>query len=100
MKQAPEPVRVSPLFDEDELAAAVELGCERSAALVRELMLQPPEGIVQPRYLTWTRRTPQGVLVTTDRAQFVVSPRMVDDFCFVLNLMIRGEFGGGMQGSC
>ena len=101
MKQSPEPARIMPLFDEDELADAVEFGADRAYALVRELMRAPPQAIIPPRYLRWTRRLAQGVYVFTDRAAFLVQAEDVDEFCPTLELMIRGELrGGGAQGNC
>jgi hypothetical protein len=101
VEQSPEPARIAPLFDEEELELAVEFGVARSCALVRELMRVPPQAIIPPRYLRWTRRLPQGVFVFTDHAAFLVAPEDVDEFCPTLNLMIRGELrGGGAQGNC
>ena len=100
MRQSPEPARIMPLFDEDELADAVELGADLGCALVRELMRAPPQAIIPPRYLRWTRRLAQGVFVFTDRASFLVAPEDVDEFCPTLELMIRGEFRGGARGNC
>ena len=64
MKPSPEPARIMPLFDEGELELAVECGAARSCALVRELMRVPPQNIIPPRYLRWTRRLSQGVFVS------------------------------------
>jgi hypothetical protein len=89
-----------PLFDADELADAVEFGVARSCALVHELMRVPPEAIIPPRYLRWTRRLAQGVFVFTDRAAFLVAADDVDEFCPTLELMIRGELRGGVRGNC
>jgi hypothetical protein len=101
VEHSPEPARIMPLFDEDELADAVEFGADRAYALVRELMRAPPQNIIPPRYLRWTRRLSQGVFVFTDRAAFLVPAEDVDDFCPTLELMIRGELrGGGAQGNC
>ena len=101
MEQSPEPARIMPLFDEDELADAVAIGADRAYALVRELMRAPPQAIIPPRYLRWTRRLSQGVFVFTDRAAFLVPAEDVDDFCPTLELMIRGELrGGGVHGNC
>lgn len=101
MGQSPEPTRILPLFDDEELEEAVELGVIRSAALVRELMQVPPQAIIPPRYLRWTACSVQGVLVVTDRASFLVAPQDVDEFCPTLVLMIRGELrGAGAQGNC
>jgi hypothetical protein len=47
---------ICPGFDEEELELAVEFGAARSCALVRELMRAPPQNIIPPRYLRWTRR--------------------------------------------
>ena len=101
MKPSPEPARIAPLFDEEELELAVEFGAARSCALVRQLMRLPPQNVIPPRYLRWTRRLPQGVFVFTDRAAFLVPPEEVDEFCPTLELMIRGELrGGGVRGNC
>jgi hypothetical protein len=101
VKPSPEPARIMPLFDEGELELAVECGAARSCALVRELMRVPPQNIIPPRYLRWTRRLSQGVFVFTDRAAFLVAPEDVDEFCPTLELMIRGELrGGGGRGNC
>ena len=100
MRQSPEPARIMPLFDEDELADAVEFGADRAYALVRELMRAPPQNIIPPRYLRWTRRLEQGVFVFTDRASFLVAPEDVDEFWPTLKLMIRGELRGGARGNC
>ena len=101
MEQSPAPARIASLFDEEELELAVEFGVARSRALVRELMCAPPQNIIPPRYLQWTRRLPQGVFVFTDRAAFLVAPEDVDEFCPTLELMIRGELrGGGAGGNC
>jgi hypothetical protein len=82
VRQSPEPVRIMPLFDAEELADAVELGADRGYALVRELMRTPPHNIIPPRYLRWTRRLAQGgFVVFTDRASFLVAPEDVDEFC-------------------
>ena len=101
MRQSPEPARIAPLFDEEELELAVEFGAARSFALVRELMRAPPKNIIPPRYLSWTPRLAQGVFVFTDRAAFLVQAEDVDEFCPTLELMIRGELrGGGVRGNC
>jgi hypothetical protein len=101
LKESSEPTRIAPLFDEEELEFAVEFGAARSCALVRELMRAPPQNIIPPRYLRWTRRLAQGVFVFTDRAAFLVAPEDVDEFCPTLELMIRGELrGGGARGNC
>jgi hypothetical protein len=98
VNQAPEAVSIAPLFDEEELELAVEFGVARSCALVRELMRVPPQAIIPPRYLRWTRRLPQGVFVFTDRAAFLVPADDVDEFCPTLELMIRGELRGSYEG--
>jgi hypothetical protein len=101
VEQSPEPANIMPLFDEDELADAVEIGADRAHALVRELMSASPQNIIPPRYLRWTRLLPQGVFVFTDRAAFLVPAEDVDEFCPTLALMIRVELRGGeAQGNC
>ena len=85
------PVAIACLFDEGELARAVTLGVENSARLVKELMATPPAGIIPPRYLTWTRPTLEGVVVTTDRARFAVPASQFEEFCPTLGAMIRLE---------
>jgi hypothetical protein len=99
VEQSPEPARIMPLFDEDELADAVDFGADLSHALVRELMRAPPQNIIPPRYLRWTRRLSQGVIVWTDRAAFIVAPEDVDEFCPTLELMIRGSYAGECKGT-
>lgn len=98
MKHSPEPAHIMPLFDDQELAEAVELGVDRSFTLVAELMRAPPEDIIPPRYLHWTRRLPQGVYVFTDRTAFLVRAEDVDEFCPTLALMIRRELRGAAEG--
>jgi hypothetical protein len=99
VKPSSELARIAPLFDEEELADAVEIGVERSGALVRELMRAPPQAIIPPRYLRCTP-LPQGLFVVTDRAAFLVPAEAVDEFCPTFELLIREELRGVARGNC
>jgi hypothetical protein len=72
-------------------AIAIELGAERSRALVRELLTTPPQNIATPRYLSWDELEGGGLLITTDKAKFIVSAEQVEVFCPSLMRMVRPE---------
>jgi hypothetical protein len=98
-KDAPPPI-IRAEIDEEEWAHAIALGVERGAALVRELMATPAIGIIPPRYLSWSSR-PDGLLVTTDRARFMVVTEAVEAFCPTLAAMIQPKLRAEpVQGSC
>jgi hypothetical protein len=77
--------------DPEEMAATVELGVERSGALVRELLTTPPQNIIPPRYLTWVELQGGGLLVTTDKAKFIVAADQLEVFGPSLARMVRRE---------
>lgn len=52
----------------------------------------------RPRVLQWTRYA-EGLLVETDRAQFMIAPDDEDGVNRLL-AMIRTEFGAGVAGNC
>jgi hypothetical protein len=82
-------------------AVAVELGAERSRALVRELLTTAPQNIATPRYLTWDELADGGLLITTDKARFIVAADQVEVFCPSLARMVRPELiRGPPAGSC
>lgn len=83
-----------------ENAAAVELGAERSRALVRELLITAPHNIVPPRYLSWNELEEGGLVVTTDRAKFIVGAEQVEVFCPSLVRMVRPELMAMPMGNC
>jgi hypothetical protein len=72
-------------------ARAVELGAERSRALVHELLTTPPANIATPRYLTWGELEDGGLEITTDKARFIVAADQVVVFCPSLVRMVRPE---------
>lgn len=99
---ADHPDRIEPTLEEaEDNAVAVELGAERSRALVRELLTTPPQMIVMPRYLTWAELEGGGLLITTDKASFIVAAEQIEVFCPSLARMVRPELVRGMPaGSC
>jgi hypothetical protein len=94
--------RIEPTIEEAiDDAVAVELGAERSRLLVRELLTTAPQNIVPPRYLTWDELEGGGLLITTDKAKFIVAPEQVEVFCPSLVRMVRPELVRGTPaGSC
>ena len=59
-----------------------------------------PEGnpTVLPRLLQWSRY-PGGLLVETEKAQFIIGREDIDGL-LRLGELIRVEFGAGVSGSC
>jgi len=59
-----------------------------------------PEGnpTVLPRMLQWSRY-PGGLLVETEKAQFIIGREDIDGLVR-LGELIRVEFGAGVSGSC
>ena len=64
------------------------------------LSLASPEGkpTVLPRMLQWSRY-PGGLLVETEKAQFIIGREDIDGL-LRLGELIRVEFGAGVSGSC
>jgi hypothetical protein len=94
--------RIEPTAEEaEDNAAAVELGAERSRALVRELLTTPPQNIVPPRYLSWAELQSGDLVITTDKAKFFVAAAQVEVFCPSLARMVRPELMPiGAAGNC
>jgi hypothetical protein len=68
--------------------------------LVRELLTTPPQNIATPSYLAWDELGDGGLLITTDRARFIVAAEQVEVFARSLARMVRPELIRGMAGSC
>ena len=64
------------------------------------LSLASPEGnpTVLPHMLQWSRY-PEGLLVETEKAQFIIGREDIDGLVR-LGELIRAEFGAGVSGSC
>jgi len=64
------------------------------------LSLASPEGkpTILPRMLQWSRY-PGGLLVETEKAQFIIGREDIDGL-LRLGELIRVEFGAGVSGSC
>jgi hypothetical protein len=94
--------RIEPTAEEaEDNAVAVELGAERSRALVCELLTTPPRNIVLPRYLSWAELQSGDLVITTDKAKFIVAAEQVAVFCPSLVRMIRPELVPiGVAGNC
>jgi hypothetical protein len=87
--------------DESEFDSAIEISAEHAHELAKELTgrvidLGP---VRRPRSLSWCACM-DGVLITTDRARWIIRVEDPSEFVGFLRAMIRPEFGNGIAGSC